>query len=120
VKENGVIAIDPNTKKPKQSEDELTYFSNMSRAMARHCDEYASLMTEKTKDPSKIPMAGIWGTVEFPELKLDKNDGGKVDLVSMPWSWTASLKLSSLLLTTISADRLFRLIYEQARRILVS
>jgi hypothetical protein len=74
--------MNPNTGNPEQSADELTYFSNMSRAMARHCDVFASLMSVAKTDPKGIPQNGIWNLVEFPELMLANNAGGTVNDVS--------------------------------------
>ena len=38
----------------------------MSKAYAQMCELYATLMTD---DPRSIPLDGIWGTVELPELQ---------------------------------------------------
>ena len=103
VKKNGVIVIDSRTGKPEQSADEHTFFENMSRAMARQCDVFASLMT--TPERTDIPMGGIWGTVEFEELQLENNPG-KVDIVSLLHILRNFLVFWSLRLTSISLDRL--------------
>lgn len=74
---------DPNGK-PVQSANELTYFSNMSRAMARYCNGVASVMNVNAADLN----GGVWGTVEFPALKADGNPGGtvtKVRAISSLW-----------------------------------
>ena len=53
----------------------LTYFENMSRAMAKLCsDVFATVMTEDTKN---VPKTGIYGRIEEQELI----DGG-IDTVS--------------------------------------
>lgn len=59
--------------------DKNTYFENMSRAFADLCDNYATVMTE---DPHNIPLNGIWGKIEFPELQKTGNPGGQVNSVS--------------------------------------
>ncbi|KAF8241422.1 hypothetical protein K440DRAFT_642771 [Wilcoxina mikolae CBS 423.85] len=53
-----------------------TYFENMSRAMAKLCDKFATVMT---KDIHNIPTDGIWGRVEEPTLKETGNIGGQVN-----------------------------------------
>ena len=62
---------------PGQSADELTYFSNMSRAMARYCFGEANVMNLVTSDL----VEGIWGHVESPALKASGNPGGTVTQV---------------------------------------
>ncbi|KAH0558550.1 hypothetical protein GP486_004793 [Trichoglossum hirsutum] len=56
----------------------LTYFENMSRAMAMLCKTFATVMTD---DPKNIPQPGIWGRIEEPTLKLTGNPGGQVDTI---------------------------------------
>ncbi|KAI9765325.1 MAG: hypothetical protein M1839_005525 [Geoglossum umbratile] len=56
----------------------LTYFENMSRAMAMLCNTFATVMTN---DPKKVPLTGIWGRIEQPTLKQTGNPGGQVDTI---------------------------------------
>jgi hypothetical protein len=51
-----------------------TYFKNMSRAMAKSCEIFATVMTE---DVESIPEDGIWYTVEYPTLQHE----GKVSTI---------------------------------------
>ncbi|RYP79222.1 hypothetical protein DL771_000200 [Monosporascus sp. 5C6A] len=62
-------------------EDRYEYFSNMSRAMAAMCDYLASVMVRDEDFPEVRP-DGIWGQVEFEQLKRD--DGEKrVDVITV-------------------------------------
>jgi hypothetical protein len=63
----------------KDEHNRLTYFENMSRAMALLCDTSANVMT---KDPKEIPKSGIYGRIEEPTLQQTNNPGGQVNLVS--------------------------------------
>ena len=53
------------------------YFSNMSRAMARMCNYVASVMDKNFPD---VRLDGIWGQVEFEELKAGNGDT-RVDFI---------------------------------------
>jgi hypothetical protein len=46
------------------------YFENMSRAMARVCSVFATVMTD---NPKNIPQTGIWGRVEQVELQAARD-----------------------------------------------
>jgi hypothetical protein len=54
----------------KNKKDRNTYFENMSRAFAQLCGVYCTVMTP---DPNNIPSDGIWGRIEYPELKRTSN-----------------------------------------------
>ena len=56
------------------------YFENMSEAMATMCDVFAFVMD---KNFNQVRMDGIWGRVEFPTLKREEGNQGKVDLVEV-------------------------------------
>ncbi|RYP18898.1 hypothetical protein DL765_003686 [Monosporascus sp. GIB2] len=57
------------------------YFSNMSRAMATMCEYLASVMV-RDQDFPEVRSDGIWGQVEFEQLK--RADGEKrVDVITV-------------------------------------
>jgi hypothetical protein len=60
------------------AKDTRKYYENMSSAMAQFCGGYATVMT---KDISKIPLDGIWGTSELPTLKRGGGHGESVHTV---------------------------------------
>jgi hypothetical protein len=61
--------------------DRQEYFDNMSKAMAETCDVFATVMTT---DVENLPQAGIWGRIQFPQLKAGSSDGkvGSLDLIN--------------------------------------
>lgn len=50
----------------------------MSSAMAQLCSCHASVMT---KDPTRVPVTGIFGKTEFSALQREGNQGGQVDMI---------------------------------------